>query len=54
MLLQPLCSDTFLALDGESIPITPLLMEVHAGLCSVCVAPQFEEDGAGAGQGDGQ
>lgn len=41
MVLEPLCNDTFLAVDGEVMPLQPLYVEVHPGLCSVCVAPEF-------------
>ena len=41
MVIEPMCDDTFLAVDGEVMPLQPLYIEVHSGLCSVCVAPDF-------------
>eukprot|EP00798_Chlamydomonas_sp_ICE-L_P017204 gene17204-23525_t len=43
MVLQPLCEDTYMVLDGERVPITPLYLEVHPGLCNILVAPGFQE-----------
>jgi len=43
IMLEPLCTNTSLVLDGELVPIQPLLMEVHPGLCNVLVAPEFKE-----------
>ena len=42
MLLEPLCEDTYLAVDGESVPLSPVYVEVHPSLCSVCVSPDYE------------
>ena len=43
MVVEPLCEDTYMVLDGEQVPITPLWIEVHPGLCSVLVSPDFVE-----------
>lgn len=42
VVLEPMSSDTCLAVDGEEVPSMPMFIEVHPGLCRVLVAPEFE------------
>ncbi|MEW5299419.1 MAG: hypothetical protein WDW36_002437 [Sanguina aurantia] len=44
LLFTPVSSDTWTVLDGEAVPRKPLAVEVHPGLCSVLVGPDWSEE----------
>ncbi|KAL4439225.1 hypothetical protein ABPG77_004127 [Micractinium sp. CCAP 211/92] len=49
MTLEPRSTGTWLVVDGEEVPFTPLFMEVHPSLCCTIVAPTLmhgSSDGA--------
>jgi diacylglycerol kinase family enzyme len=41
LMFEPLSSNTAVMLDGEVVDHAPLSLEVHPGLCSVVVAPEW-------------
>jgi sphingosine kinase len=43
LVLEPLESGTTVMLDGEVVPFQPLYVEVHPGLCTVVVAPEWQQ-----------
>ncbi|PSC69971.1 Sphingosine kinase 1 [Micractinium conductrix] len=49
MTLEPLSTGTWIVVDGEAMPFTPLFMEVHPQLCRTIVAPSSGKGGAPAG-----
>jgi hypothetical protein len=42
LMFEPLESGTTVMLDGEVVPFQPLYVEVHPGLCTVVVAPEWQ------------
>lgn len=43
----PPCAGTWLVVDGEEVPYTPLFMEVHPSLCCTIVAPAVAHGSSG-------